>query len=69
MRFLGQHLSDFPVKFHDYFLGLPQYINKIDALYERPTDKAVILFSGNYGAYIFAYIEYMMLSSKDLAFL
>lgn len=38
----------YPVKFRNIFTDLPIKIKRIDAAYERPTDNAIILFSGSY---------------------
>lgn len=37
----------YPVKIHQIFTQLPMTIKNIDAAYERDTDNAIILFTGN----------------------
>ena len=37
----------YPVSFKQMFIGLPENITKIDAVYERPIDNCIIFFTGN----------------------
>lgn len=39
--------SGYPVRFNEIFTKLPAHVTHINAIYERPTDGAIILFSGN----------------------
>lgn len=39
--------SGYPVKFNEIFTRLPSHVTHIDAIYERPTDGAIVLFHGN----------------------
>ena len=38
----------YPVSFKQMFIGLPENITKIDAVYERPIDNCIIFFTGNF---------------------
>ncbi|XP_046622272.1 matrix metalloproteinase-14-like isoform X1 [Neodiprion virginianus] len=38
--------NGYPVKFHELFWQLPDYVKKIDAAYQREDDASIILFSG-----------------------
>lgn len=40
-------LPGYPVHFDQLFLNIPNYVERIDAAYERTTDGAIILFYGN----------------------
>lgn len=39
--------AGYPVRFNEIFSKLSAHVNHIDAIYERPTDGAIILFNGN----------------------
>lgn len=41
-----QLVSGYPIPFSEIFPGIPSYVQKIDAAYERNTDGALILFNG-----------------------
>ncbi|XP_059091501.1 72 kDa type IV collagenase-like [Tigriopus californicus] len=43
----GALFPNYPVDFHQMFSGFPDEVDHIDALYERPTDGAIVFFSGN----------------------
>lgn len=42
----NQLVSGYPVPFNQIFLNIPNYVERIDAAYERKTDGAIILFYG-----------------------
>lgn len=43
------HIQDgYPVRIHQMFTGMPAYLQRIDAVYERPLDSAIVLFSGSF---------------------
>ena len=37
----------YPAPFKQMFIGLPENVTKIDAVYERPIDNCIIFFTGN----------------------
>lgn len=39
-------LDGYPVKWRDLFPQFPDKVNKIDAVYERTADSAIVFFSG-----------------------
>ncbi|XP_051169805.1 matrix metalloproteinase-17-like [Leptopilina boulardi] len=39
--------NDYPVKLQQLFHGLPNYVTKIDAAYQREIDSSIVLFSGD----------------------
>lgn len=41
-----QLVPGYPVHFNQIFLNIPNYVEKIDAAYERKTDGAIIIFYG-----------------------
>lgn len=41
-----QLVTGYPIPFSDMFQGIPSYVQKIDAAYERNTDSAIIVFHG-----------------------
>ena len=40
--------NGYPVQIGDIFIGLPEYVFKVDAVYEREFDQSIIIFSGIY---------------------
>lgn len=42
----GQVREGYPAPFHQMFMGLPENIKKIDAVYERPGDNYLMFFTG-----------------------
>lgn len=46
-RLKNYHIQDgYPVQIHQMFNGLPAVVKHFDAVYERPQDSAIVLFSG-----------------------
>lgn len=44
----GLSAKNYPIYFHYVFYGLPWSVRRIDAIYQRPTDYNIILFSDKY---------------------
>merc|ERR1712062_49086 len=43
----GQLRRGYPAPFKQMFIGLPDNVHKVDAVYERPGDNYILFFTGN----------------------
>ena len=57
----GQLRRGYPAPFKQMFIGLPDNVHKVDAVYERPGDNYILFFIGDF-LYNFLYQQNPLLS-------